>query len=372
MKYSIAVLPGDGVGPEVIAEGTKVLDAIGKLYGHEFHYRTGLVGGAAIDKVGVALPDDVVPLCRSCHAILFGAVGGPKWDNPESNIRPEQAILGLRKALNLFANLRPVQVFPMLANASPLKLEVVKDVDMVIIRELTGGLYFGRPQRRWVSARGRQAVDTLRYSEKEIERVLRTAFELARTRRKKVTSVDKANVLESSRLWRQVAEEVAVEYSGVKLEHILVDTAAMRLVRDPASFDVMVTENMFGDILTDEASVVGGSMGMMASASLSGASTALGGRRRVMRLGLYEPIHGTAPDIAGKNIANPIAMIRSVSLMLRYSLSLIKEADTIEKAVYDILATGYRTADIGSKGDPIIGTREMGDKIAQAVAQTKV
>lgn len=372
MKFSIAVLPGDGIGPEVVTEGVKVLNSVGKRFGHEFHYREGLVGGAALDVYGVALPDTIVPLCRSCHAILFGAVGGPKWDDPEAKTRPEQAILGLRKALNLFANLRPVKVFSMLANAGSLKPEVVKDVDLVVVRELTGGIYFGRPQKRWTSARGRQAVDTLRYSEKEIERVIRTAFELARTRRKKLASVDKANVLESSRLWRQVAEEVAVGYSDVKLEHVLVDTAAMRLIRDPCSFDVIVTENLFGDILTDEASVLGGSMGMMASASLSGATTALGGRRRVLRLGLYEPIHGSAPDIAGKNKANPIATIRSVAMMLRYSLGLIKEAEAVEQSVTDILATGYRTADIGSKGEPIIGTREMGDKIAQAVAQARV
>ncbi len=369
MKYSIAVLPGDGVGPEVVKEGIKVLDAIGKRFRHDFHYREGQVGGIAIDTQGVALPNDIIPLCKGCHAVLFGAVGGPKWDNPEANVRPEQAILGIRKGLSLFANLRPVKVYPMLADSSALKEEVVKNVDLVIVRELTGGIYFGRPQRRWLSARGRQAVDTLRYSEKEIERVLRTGFELARMRRKRLASVDKANVLESSRLWRQVAEEVAVEYSDVKLEHVLVDTAAMRLIRDPSSFDVIVTENLFGDILTDEASMLGGSMGMMASASLSGSATALGGRRKVMRLGLYEPIHGSAPDIAGQNKANPIATIRSVAMLLRYSLSLIDEAEAVEKAVYDTLATGYRTADIGVKGESILGTREMGDRIAQILAE---
>ena len=368
MKFIIAVLPGDGVGPEVTEEGLKVLKAIGDKYRHDFTFRHGVVGGGAIDAQGVALPENIVPMCKGSHAVLFGAVGGPKWDDPKAKVRPEQAILGLRKGLGLFANLRPVQVYPMLADSTALKPEVIKGVDIVIIRELTGGLYFGQPQKRWASARGRQAVDTMRYSEKEIERVLRTGFELARTRRKKLTSVDKANVLESSRLWREIATELTTEYRDIQVEHVLVDTAAMRLIRDPASFDVIVTENMFGDILTDEASVLGGSMGMMASASLGGNTSALGpARRRVRRLGLYEPIHGTAPDIAGQNKANPIGMIRSVALMLRYSLGLQKEADVVDSAVNKALDDGCRTGDIAVKGERILSTREMGDRIVAAL-----
>ncbi len=367
MKFNIALLPGDGVGPEVIGTGVHLLEEVGRRFGHEFAFQQSIVGGAAIDKFGTALPDDVVPMCRKADAVLFGAVGGPKWDNPNASVRPEQAILGLRKALGLYANLRPVYVYPMLENATTLKPEVIRGVDLLIIRELTGGLYFGRPQKRWTSAGGRQAVDTLRYSEKEVERVVRTGFELARTRRKHLTSVDKANVLESGRLWRQITMELAGEYEDVHLEHVLVDTAAMRLVREPASFDVVVTENMFGDILTDEASVLGGSMGMMASASLGGSATSFSSRRRTRRMGLYEPIHGTAPDIAGQNKANPVAMIRSASLMLRYSLGLTKEADAIERAVTHTLEEGYRTVDIAAKGERALGTKEMGAQIVHAL-----
>ncbi len=367
MKFNIALLPGDGVGPEVIGTGVNLLEEVGRRFGHEFAFQQCIVGGAAIDKFGTALPDDVVPMCRKADAVLFGAVGGPKWDDPNASVRPEQAILGLRKALGLYANLRPVYVYPMLENATTLKPEVIRGVDLLIIRELTGGLYFGRPQKRWTSAGGRQAVDTLRYSEKEVERVVRTGFELARTRRKHLTSVDKANVLESGRLWRQIAMELAGEYEDVHLEHVLVDTAAMRLMREPASFDVVVTENMFGDILTDEASVLGGSMGMMASASLGGSATSFSSRRRTRRMGLYEPIHGTAPDIAGQNKANPVAMIRSASLMLRYSLGLTKEADAIERAVTHTLEEGYRTVDIAAKGERALGTKEMGAQIVHAL-----
>ena len=370
MKFNIAVLPGDGVGPEVMAQGTKVLEATGKRFGHEFQLHKGVVGGAAIDAQRTALPSDILPMCRRCDAVLFGAVGGPTWDNPQGNVRPEQAILGLRKGLSLFANLRPVNVFPMLENATSLKPEVIRGVNLIVVRELTGGIYFGQPQRRWTSARGRQAVDTLRYSEKEIERVLRTGFELARMRRKHLTSVDKANILESGRLWRQIATELTTEYSDVRIEHVLVDTAAMRLVRDPGSFDVIVTENMFGDILTDEAAVLGGSMGMLASASLGGSTAALNSRRRIRRVGLYEPIHGSAPDIAGQNKANPVAMVRSVALMFRYSLGLANEADAVERAVYSVLEAGCRTSDIAAKGERPIGTREMGERIAEAVAKT--
>lgn len=367
MKYDIAVLPGDGVGVEVMEEGLKTLEAVGKRFGHEFSYKRGLVGGAAIDAKGTALPDDVVPMCKSCDAVLFGAVGGPKWDNPTAKVRPEQAILGLRKGLGVYANLRPVYVFPMLENSTPLKPEVIKGVDIIVLRELTGGIYFGTPQKTWTTARGRQSVDTLRYSEKEIERIVRTGFELARSRRKKLTSVDKANVIETSRLWRQVTNEIAPEYPDVKLDHILVDTASMLLIRNPSAFDVMVTENMFGDILTDEASVLGGSMGMMASASLGGGGSAFNARRRVRRIGMYEPIHGTAPDIAGQNKANPIGMIRSVALMLYYSLGLQKESAVIERSVLTALESGARTADIAQPGDRALGTREMGDLIAAGI-----
>jgi len=369
MKYDIAVLPGDGVGQEVMAEGLKVLEVVGRRFGHEFAYKKGIVGGGAIDKFGTALPDDVIPMCKSCDALLFGAVGGPKWDIPTAKVRPEQAILGLRKGLGVYANLRPVNVYPMLENATPLKPEIVRGVDILVLRELTGGIYFGTPQKTWTSARGRQSVDTLRYSEKEIERIVRTGFELARSRRNKLTSVDKANVIETSRLWRQITNELAPEYPEVKLEHVLVDTAAMRLIRDPGSFDVMVMENMFGDILTDEASVLGGSMGMMASASLGGATSAFNAHRKVRRMGMYEPIHGTAPDIAGQNKANPIGMIRSVAMMLYYSLGLQKEAATIEKAVLNVLESGARTGDIAQPGDRVLGCREMGDTIAEAVGK---
>ncbi len=369
MKYDIAVLPGDGVGREVMEEGLKVLEATGKRFGHEFAYKKGLVGGGAIDKFGTALPDDIVPMCKSCDALLFGAVGGPKWDNPTAKVRPEQAILGLRKRLGVYANLRPVNVYPMLENATPLKPEIVRGVDIIVLRELTGGIYFGTPQKTWITARGRQSVDTLRYSEKEIERIVRTGFELARSRRKKLTSVDKANVIETSRLWRQIATELSGEYPDVKLEHVLVDTAAMRLIRDPGSFDVMVMENMFGDILTDEASVLGGSMGMMGSASLGGNTAAFNARRRVRRMGMYEPIHGTAPDIAGQSKANPIGMIRSVAMMLYYSLGLEREYKAIEKATLQVLQAGARTADIAQPGDKVLSTREMGDLITAAVAK---
>jgi 3-isopropylmalate dehydrogenase len=368
MNFDIALLPGDGVGAEVIKEGVKALQAVGRRFHHEFAFHRGVVGGAAIDARGVPLPDDVVALCHRCDAVLFGAVGGPKWDNPAASVRPEQAILGLRKALKLYANLRPVQVHSTLENSTSLKPEVIHAVDLVIVRELTGGIYFGQPSKRWTSARGRQAVDTLRYSEKEIERVVRTGFELARQRRKHLVSVDKANVIESSRLWRQITTELSSDYPEIRLEHVLVDTAAMRLIRDPGSFDVVVTENMFGDILTDEASVLGGSMGMMASASLGGGSAAVG-RRRSRRMGLYEPIHGSAPDIAGQNKANPIAMVRSAGLMLRYSFNLTKEADAIDTAVDAVLRAGHRTPDIAVKGERPMGTREMGDCIAGAIAK---
>jgi 3-isopropylmalate dehydrogenase len=359
--YRIVVLPGDGIGPEVMAEALRVLRTVERRFGLGFEFCEDLIGGACIDRYGIALRPETLERCRRAHAVLLGAVGGPRWDDPRSSVRPEQGLLALRKGLGLFANLRPVRTYPWLQEASPLRPDVTRDVDFIVIRELTGGLYFGRPQRQWESRRGRQAVDTLRYSETEIRRVLRVAFELARRRRRRVTSVDKANVLASSRLWRTLAEEVAREYPDVELRHMLVDTCAMQLVRRPADFDVLVTENMFGDILTDEAAALTGSLGLLPSASL--------GRRRRdgTGRGLYEPVHGSAPDIAGRGVANPIGMILSAALMLRYSLGRPDAAGAVERAVEAVLAAGYRTPDIAAPGTTVVGTAEMGKRIADAL-----
>ena len=362
MQFNLAVLPGDGVGPEVIAEAIKVLQAVGKRFGHEFNLHYGLVGGVAIDETGEALTKDTIKMCRSCDAVLLGAVGGPKWDDPLAKVHPEDGLLALRKGLGLFANLRPVKVYPMLVDSTNLKPAVIEGVDFVFVRELTGGLYFGRPKRRWQTTRGRRAVDSMAYSEQEIKRIVQVGFELARSRRKKLISVDKANVLESSRLWRQVAIETAVEYPGVELEHMLVDTCSMRLIQNPRYFDVIVTENTFGDILTDEASMLAGSMGMLPSASLAGVP-----KEGVRIFGMYEPIHGSAPRRAGLNMANPIATILSIAMMLRYSFGLIKEAQAVEVAVEKVLNGGYRTYDIMSEGKTKVGTKEMGDLIAGKV-----
>ncbi len=362
MKFDLAVLGGDGIGPEVVAEGVKVLQAAGKRFGHTFDLHYGLVGGVAIDQSGEALSKETLKMCKGCQAVLLGAVGGPKWDDPKAKVRPEDGLLALRKGLGLFANLRPVKVLPMLVNSTNLKPEVVEGVDLIVVRELTGGLYFGRPKRQWQTSRGRRAVDTMAYSEQEIERIVRVGFELARSRKKKLISVDKANVLESSRLWRQVTMEVAQEYPDIELEHMLVDACAMRLIQNPKYLDVIVTENTFGDILTDEASMLAGSMGMLPSASLAGVP-----REGAGIYGLYEPIHGSAPRRAGLNMANPIATILSTALMLRYSFALTKEAQTIEAAVEKVLNEGYRTYDIMSEGKTKVGTREMGDLIAGKV-----
>ena len=362
MNYSITVLPGDGVGPEVVAEATKVMEAVGRRFGHSFDFSFGSVGGNAIDEFGTPLPADTVALCENTDAILFGAVGGPKWDDPRAAVRPEDGILAIRKMLGLFANLRPVKVFPELINSSPIKPHLLEGVDMVVVRELTGGLYFAAPKKRWQTSRGRRGVDTLRYTEREIERILRAGFELASGRRKLLTSVDKANVLESSRLWREIAVEVSEDYPDVELEHILVDNAAMQLIRNPAHFDVIVAENTFGDILTDEASVLSGSMGMLPSASLAGLPRTGGRGRRPVSL--YEPIHGTAPDIAGQGVANPIGTILSMALLLRYSLSLEEEAGAVEQSVSGVLAEGYRTPDIAGDGGDVVKTSEMGSIIA--------
>ena len=361
MKFSITVLPGDGVGVEVTTQAVRVMEAVGRRFGHTFDQRYGRVGGNAIDEYGTALPDETAEMCRNTDAILFGAVGGPKWDDPSASVRPEDGILAIRKSLGLFANIRPVKVYPALINSSPVKPEVLDGVDMIVVRELTGGLYYARPKRRWNTSRGRRGVDTLRYAEHEIVRILRVAFELARGRRRLVTSVDKANVLESSRLWRELAVEVSRDYPDVELEHALVDSTAMQLIRDPSHFDVVVSENTFGDILTDEASVLSGSMGMLPSASLAGLPTA--GRRR-RKVSLYEPIHGTAPDIAGQGIANPIGTILSMALMLRYSLALEDEARAVEEAVEGVLAEGYRTRDISGDAGEVVATSEMGSVIA--------
>ncbi|MFB0559356.1 MAG: 3-isopropylmalate dehydrogenase [Dehalococcoidales bacterium] len=362
MKFNLAVLPGDGIGPEVTAEGVKVLQAVGGKFGHNFDLHYGLVGGIAIDKTGEALTKDTLKMCRQSDAVLFGAVGGPKWDDPLARVRPEDGLLALRKGLGLFANLRPVKVFPVLVDSTNLKPEIIKGVDLIFVRELTGGLYFGKPKRQWQTSKGRRAIDSMAYSEQEIERIVRVGFELAKGRRRKLISVDKANVLESSRLWRQVAIEVAKDYPDIELEHMLVDACAMRLIQNPRYLDVLVTENTFGDILTDEASMLAGSMGMLPSASLAGVP-----REGVGIFGLYEPIHGSAPRRAGLDMANPIAVILSVAIMLRYSLGLIREAQAIEAAIEEVLNEGYRTYDIMSEGKMKVGTKEIGELIARKV-----
>jgi len=362
VQFNLAVLPGDGVGPEVTSEAIKVLQAVGKRFGHNFNLHYGLVGGVAIDEEGTALSPDTLKMCRGCDAVLLGAVGGPKWDDPKAKVHPEDGLLSLRKGLGLFANLRPVKVSPVLVDSTNLKPGVIDGVDFIFVRELTGGLYFARPKRQWQTSRGRRATDSMTYSEQEIERIVRVGFELARTRRKKLVSVDKANVLQSSRLWRQVAIEVSTQYPDVELEHMLVDACAMRLIQNPTYFDVLVTENMFGDILTDEASMLAGSMGMLPSASLAGVP-----QEGVNIFGMYEPIHGSAPRRAGLNMANPIAIILSVAVMLHYSFGLINAARMVEDAVEEVLNEGYRTYDIMGEGKTKVGTKEMGDLIAGKV-----
>jgi 3-isopropylmalate dehydrogenase len=359
VNFNLIVLPGDGVGPEVTDEAVKVLKVVGKRFGHSFNLNNRLVGGSAIDAEGVAVSKDTLKLCKKSDAVLLGAVGGPKWDDPLAKVRPEDGLLELRKGLGLFANLRPVKVFPVLVDSTNLKPEVIKGVDFIFVRELTGGLYFGRPKRRWQTSKGRRAVDSMAYSEQEIARIVRVGFELAQRRQKKLISVDKANVLESSRLWRQVAIEVAKDYPDVTLEHMLVDACSMRIIQNPKYLDTLVTENTFGDILTDEASMLAGSMGMLPSASLAGVPQA-----GIRIFGLYEPIHGSAPRRAGLNMVNPIASILSVAMMLRYSFALEKEAQAVEAAVEGALNEGYRTYDIMSEGKTRVGTKEMGDIIA--------
>ncbi len=348
MSFNITLLPGDGIGPEVVTEAVRVLEMVGRKNGHTFAFTEHLIGGCSIDKFGCSLTDDTLSYCKAADAVLLGAVGGPKWDDPSAKERPERGLLALRKGLGVYANLRPVKVHPALIDSSPLKPEKLRDVDILVVRELTGGLYFGQPKLREIKDGHEHAVDTLEYYDYEVWRVMEMAFKLAKDRRNKVTSVDKANILESSRLWRQIATKIGKENPQVELEHMLVDTASMRLISAPAALDVIVTENMFGDILTDEASVLAGSMGMLPSASLGNGDA-----------GLYEPIHGSAPDIAGQGVANPIGAILSVAMLLRYSLKLEWEAATIEKAVESTITSGARTADLGGK----LSTRQMTDEI---------
>lgn len=357
MKYHIAVIKGDGIGPEIVSEAIRVLNAVGEKYGHSFEYKEVLMGGCAIDATGVPLPDETIKICKESDSVLLGAVGGPKWDTLPGNLRPEKGLLGIRSALRLYANLRPAMLFPPLRNACPLKPEMITEgLDILIVRELTGGIYFGERGRR-NGKNGEEAYDTECYSVGEIERIGKIAFEAAMKRNKKLTSIDKANVLESSRLWREVMHKMAAEYPQVELHDMLVDNAAMQLVRNPGSFDVVVTSNMFGDILSDEASMITGSIGMLPSASLG-----------VGNLGLYEPIHGSAPDIAGQNAANPIATILSAAMMLRYSFGLVKEAEAIENSVLNVLESGLRTMDIAASGCiRQIGTIEMGSSIAELI-----
>ncbi len=348
MQADIVLLPGDGIGPEVVEQAVRVLETAAQTAGAALRFSEHLLGGCSIDKYGTAMTDETLADCQAADAVLLGAVGGPKWDDPQAKVRPEQGLLGLRKGLGVYANLRPVRVHPDLVAASPLKPEKLAGVDLIVVRELTGGLYFGQPKGREMVDGRERAVDTLVYTDEEIRRVVRMAFQLAEKRRRKVTSVDKANVLESSRLWRKVAGEVATEFPDVTLEHMLVDTASMRLVTAPAAIDVLVTENMFGDILTDEASVLAGSMGMLPSASLGDSGA-----------GLYEPIHGSAPDIAGQGIANPLGTILSTALLLRYSLNQPEAAARIEQAVDQAISAGLRTADLGGS----LSTRQMTDEV---------
>ncbi len=362
MEFNIAVLGGDGIGPEVTNQGVGALQSVGAAFGHTFNLSYGDIGGISIDNHGIPFTDEVREMSSASDAVLFGAVGGPKWDDPNAAVRPEQGLLDIRAHMGVFANIRPVKAYPRLADASPLKPSVLEGVDMVVVRELTGGLYYAKPRGRRETPGGIIAEDTMRYTESEIERVLRVGFELARSRRKKLTSVDKANVLECSRLWRTVATRLGDEYPDVELEHVLVDACAMQLISQPSRFDVIVAENTFGDILTDEASVLAASMGLLPSASLAGVP--VDGRPSA---GMYEPIHGTAPDIAGKGIANPIGSILSMAMMLRYSLGLTEEAAAVERAVEHTLEAGARTADIAGGGNSI-GTAEMGNRIAAVIS----
>jgi 3-isopropylmalate dehydrogenase len=354
MQARIVTLPGDGIGTEVVGEGVKILQVVAQRYGHVLTFEEALIGGSAIDATGSPLPEETLEACRRANAVLLGAVGGPRWDDPIAAIRPEQGLLGLRRGLGLYANLRPVRLFTTLLDASPLRPERLDGVDLLVVRELTGGIYFG--PRQEAPGNSETAYDTMLYTADEVRRIAHRAFRLAQQRRSKLTSVDKANVLAASRLWRRTVTEIEAEYPDVTLEHMLVDAAAMHLLRRPADFDVIVTANMFGDILTDEASMLLGSLGMLPSASLGDGSS-----------GVYEPVHGSAPDIAGEGIANPLATILSVAMLLRYSLALENEARAVEGAVETVLAEGYRTKDIHVEGTTLVGTSQMGDLVAARV-----
>ncbi|AIY80693.1 3-isopropylmalate dehydrogenase [Clostridium botulinum] len=356
MKYNVAVIPGDGIGPDIVTEAVKVLNVVEKKFGHVFEYEYVMAGGCSIDKNGEALPKETLDICKASDAVLLGAVGGPRWDNPDSKVRPEQALLGLRSGMNLYCNLRPAVLYEPLKNASPLKDEIVKKgIDISIVRELTGGIYFGERGRDEIDG-VESAYDTERYSTVEIKRIVKIGFETAMKRNKKLTCVDKANILETSRLWRKVIVEISKDYPEVNVNYLYIDNASMQLVKDPTQFDVIVTSNMFGDILSDEASMITGSIGMLPSASLGDGT-----------LGMYEPIHGSAPDIAGKGIANPLATILSAAMMLRYSFDLESEAKLIEGAVLSVLEDGYRTGDIMSEGKIKVGTNEMGDLVCKKI-----
>jgi 3-isopropylmalate dehydrogenase len=364
--YNLVFVPGDGIGPEVIAAGRRVLEATGRIFGFGFDWREVLIGGVAIDAYGVPLREQDLGACSDADAVFFGSIGDPRFDDPKAKVRPEQALLALRKGLGLYANLRPVTVQPVLRASSPVREALLEGVDMMIVRELTGGLYFGKPSEQRTTPAGREVVDTLAYTEHEIKRVVKLAFELARGRRKKLTSVDKANVLSSSRLWRTIVDETKADYPDVTVEHRLVDACAMTLIQRPAIFDVLVTENLFGDILSDEASVLAGSLGMLPSASIGEKKTRHGLH------GLYEPIHGSAPDIAGKDIANPLATILSGAMMLRWSLGQPAAAEAIERSVTAVLGQGYRTQDLlATTGDATglkaVGTQAMGEAVESAL-----
>jgi 3-isopropylmalate dehydrogenase len=352
MKATITLLPGDGIGPEVIGEGRKVSETVAARFGHTFLFTPALIGGIAIDETGDPLPEETLAACRSSDAVLLGAVGGPKWSDPRAQVRPEQGLLRIRQELGLYANLRPVWVHPALVSASPLRAELAQGVNLIVVRELTGGIYFGQPRVEG----SERAVDTMVYTREEVERIAHVGFQTARQRRRKVTSVDKANVLACSRLWRQTVDSVARDYADVELEHLLIDAATMHLIKRPRDFDVILTANQFGDILSDETSVLAGSMGMLPSASLGQGS-----------FGLYEPIHGSAPDIAGQGIANPLAAILSVAMLLRHTLKLDQEAQAVEAAVSAVLDAGHRTPDIAEPGQPTVTTERMGDLIANAL-----
>lgn len=360
MEKKIAVLPGDGIGKEVVKGAVKVLKTVAEQYGHHFTFEYADIGGSAIDNAHTPLPSATVELCKSSDAVLLGAVGGPKWDQNPSHLRPEKGLLELRSKLDLFANLRPVKAYDSLVSSSPLKKEVVNQVDLMIVRELTGGLYFGKPSERH-GERNSHVVDTLHYTYEEIERIVEKAFQFAMVRNKKLTSVDKANVLESSKMWREVVDEKAKKYPEVRVEHMLVDAAAMKLIHQPKSFDVIVTENMFGDILSDEASMITGSLGMLPSASL-----------RNDGFGLYEPVHGSAPDIAGKDKANPLAAILSAAMMLKYSFGLHEEAEAVERAVNTVLNMGYKTADLSKSGGFVVGTKAMTEYVVNQLEDDNV